>query len=453
MPRVYIVGLIWKVLGSKVVVLTICEGRFDVIGISTIWTLLAYSFRYNPRDHTLACFGGAAPQHACAIAQSLGIRRAFVHRYGGILSAYGMGLADVTCEFSLPTKAGGEVFEIGRVESGSGGKKDDSDVSWINEKYSAQFGQLEAKAKADLLEQNFTEAGILLERYLHMRYKGTDQGIMIAEPKGAADENGYVAAFKSRFKREYGFDLVGRDIVIDDIRVRGVGKAEILTQKEIPRADAKEAENPPISDRTAMYLQMREGVGDGAAAPADKKNSPTTVGRWVKDVPVYMLPDLKWESRVKGPAIIMNNLSTCVIEPECVATITRYGDIDIALPDRGGLNTKQHRTGEGGTEASNAKPITPADVVVEESSTTAEKIECDPITLSVMANRFMSIAEQCGRTLQRTSVSVNIKERLDFSCAIFDSTGGLVANAPHVPVHLGAMADTVRGQVRHPPSS
>ena len=143
---------------------------------------------------------------------------------------------------------------------------------------------------------------------------------------------------------------------------------------------------------------------------------------------MHVLSDLLAGHAVAGPAIVMNGTSTCVVEPGATAHVTEEGDLRIELHDDDAAAAAADAATDGGSDA-------------------AARVACDPITLSVFSNRFMSIAEQMGRTLQRTATSVNIKERLDFSCALFGGDGGLVANAPHVPVHLGAMADTVRAQV------
>ena len=144
---------------------------------------------------------------------------------------------------------------------------------------------------------------------------------------------------------------------------------------------------------------------------------------------MFLIDALGAGTTLEGPAVVMNGTATCVIEPGCVATITEYGDlrIDVDVGKEDGENKRRANAAEA---VGAVLPTSP-----------------DPITLSIFNNRFMGIAEQMGRTLQRTSVSTNIKERLDFSCALFGPEGGLVANAPHVPVHLGAMSSPVRWQI------
>ena len=179
-----------------------------------------------------------------------------------------------------------------------------------------------------------------------------------------------------------------------NLRVRAVAKSPGLQKFTL----AKKGGTPEVEDRTRCYF-MAESSGSG---------------RW-QETPIFRLENLGAGQRLQGPVIVMQNTSTILVEPGCTAEITEYGDVFL------NVETKTFR--EIGTQA-------------------------DPVQVSIFGNLFMSIAEQMGRTLQRTAISTNIKERLDFSCAIFDETGGLVANAPHQPVHLGAMSEAVRQQVK-----
>uniref|UniRef100_A0A7S3G9C2 5-oxoprolinase n=1 Tax=Palpitomonas bilix TaxID=652834 RepID=A0A7S3G9C2_9EUKA len=319
---------------------------------------------FDTSNHVLACFGGAGGQHACAIARSLGIRRIFVHRYSSILSAFGIGLADVVVEKQEPCS---HTFT-------------DEYKDGILKRLEAISGQ----ARHALSEQGFEPARIIVEKYLHLRYEGTDTGVMTMQP----EDGDYLRAFEERYKREFGFTLPDRGVCVDDIRARAIGKSRTPPTVEVPRATS--AAQP--TETTRCYFE----------------------GGW-EEVGVFDLPSLHAGSKVEGPALIMDKNSTIVVEKSCIAIITNEGDVFIEV--------------EGG------KPK----IVTE---------ELDPVQLAIFSHRFMSIAEQCGRTLQRTSVSTNVKERLDFSCAIFGPDGGLVANAPHLPVHLGAMQEAVRYQLR-----
>jgi 5-oxoprolinase (ATP-hydrolysing) len=217
-----------------------------------------------------------------------------------------------------------------------------------------------------------------------MRYEGTDTAVMLAQPP----DNDFERALRQTYIREYGSDLKGRPILIDDIRVRALGKTNRL--RKIPIAPAQD---PPLAEET-VDCYFKDG--------------------WLS-ANIYHLNSLKAGHHINGPAIIIHETTTILVEPDALAEITEFGDVVINV-------TKQK----------------------EEKLDTA----ANPIRLSIFSNLFMSIAEQMGRMLQKTAISTNIKERLDFSCAVFDSNGDLVANAPHVPVHLGAMSDAVKAQIR-----
>ena len=311
---------------------------------------------YDTARHALACFGGAGGQHACAIARSLGMSTVIVHKYAGILSAFGMALADVVHEEQEPT-----ALHYGSPDA--------------SEEIDKRIAKLREKCVANLAKQGFAADQIATEAFLHMRYEGTDCALMCSR----RDNEDYLDTFLSRYQTEFGFTLTGRTILVDDVRVRGTGQSGI----QLTNA-AEQADGPPIADRTAqVYFE----------------------GGW-QDTPVFLMEVLHPGHSLAGPAIIMDSLSTVLVEPGCLARITPAGDIRIAVGSAG------------------AQRIGP---------------ELDTIQLSIFSHRFMSIAEQMGRILQRTSISTNIKERLDFSCALFGPDGGLVSNAPHIPVHLGAM--------------
>ena len=344
---------------------------------------------FNISCHALACFGGAGPQHACAMARALGIKKVYVHRYGGILSAYGLSMADAVVEEQEPAK---EVYAVAKSGGGFDESADPS-ASTRNER----LDYLAKKARSSLMKQGYCEDSVVIEKYLNMRYQGTDNAIMIKESDSGAALP-YAEKFVEQYHREFGFELDGRDILIDDFRVRAVVPGKTL--------------EPPIPTQQL-----------GSPTPAGKTRAYFENG-W-EDVSTYNMEDLEPGHEIKGPAIIFQSISTIVLEIECVATVTSDGDLDIDV-------TQLH---------SNA-PLAASD------ECELEIIE-DPVQLSIFAHRFMGIAEQMGRTLARTAISVNIKERLDFSCALFTSDGGLVANAPHIPVHLGAMQSAVRFQVEY----
>ena len=358
---------------------------------------------FDIKEHALACFGGAAGQHACAIARELGISKIFIHRFSGILSAYGMGLADIVVEKQQPSAS-----VLSEVET---------DI--IQKKLQKKLDSLADEAKTELINQGYKQEQIQIKRYLNLRYQGTDTALMIPEPdrKGplnsvAAKERfkssksspdskrniqthpDFVKAFRETYRREFGFDLIGREIIVDDLRVRAVAKSPGLDKFPL----AKQSGSPLPENHTRCYFISEE----------------TGTGSW-HNTPIFLLEKLGAGMSIDGPAIVMQDTSTILIEPGCSSEITQYGGIVITVATKSYL--------EIGTQA-------------------------DPVQVSIFGNLFMSIAEQMGRTLQRTAISTNIKARLDFSCAIFDETGGLVANAPHQPVHLGAMSEAVRQQAK-----
>ncbi|MBT5795227.1 MAG: 5-oxoprolinase, partial [Deltaproteobacteria bacterium] len=358
---------------------------------------------FDIKEHALACFGGAGGQHACSIARELGISKIFIHRFSGILSAYGMGLADIAVEKQEPAAL---VLNENKKDNG------------LNNLLK-NLEKLAADAKSALLVQGYKTEQIEIKRYLNLRYQGTDTALMIPEAdsvsnydteiancelgisestpelqKNAEKFPDFVSIFRETYRREFGFELTGREIIVDDLRVRAVAKSPGLQKFTLTKKDGI----PQAVDQTKCYF-MSESSGSGS---------------W-HETPIYRLENLGAGQQLQGPAIMMQNTSTILVEPECTAEITEYGDVILSV------ETKTFK--EIGTQA-------------------------DPVQVSIFGNLFMSIAEQMGRTLQRTAISTNIKERHDFSCAIFDETGGLVANAPHQPVHLGAMSEAVRQQVK-----
>ncbi|KAI3543826.1 hydantoinase B/oxoprolinase [Colletotrichum abscissum] len=329
-------------------------------------------------DHVLATFGGAGGQHACDVAEALGVERVVIHRLSSILSAYGMALADLTHEIQRPKAA-----EL-------------SDLS--DKQLTEEFKILMDEATATLVVQGFSDEQIEHELFLNLRYKGTNSSLMIRKPEGSWN---FTRQFVEHHEEEFGF-VLNRDILVEDIRVRALGKT-------------------PDSNVTSVSQALKSV--ETRLVESSKKASTTklyTSGKW-HEVDLFKLEDLAPGERVVGPAIILDQTQTIMIQPSWIATV---------LPRHLLLDKESTSLGS----VSGAVKLS------------AETDEVDPIQLSVFGHRFMSIAEQMGRSLQMTSVSVNIKERLDYSCAIFSPTGGLVANAPHIPCHLGAMSYAVAYQ-------
>jgi 5-oxoprolinase (ATP-hydrolysing) len=334
---------------------------------------------FNAQDHILACFGGAGGQHAFAIARSLGIHKILIHRYAAILSAYGQALADVVdevqepCAYIMNDKTMPKLKEIG--------------------------ARLVNKSRENLKAQGFPDSNINTELYFNLRYKGTDTAIMTLKP--SQDDWNFKKVFLRNYEQEFGFILRDRDIMVDDIRVRGIGKS-IATGQEVKWTNVHKELKKLIRKRKEEHEELVSVYWEAT-------------GR--VDTPIYILKKLVPGDEIAGPALIIDDTSTVAVEPNCTAVVT-----------------SEHIVGFVGKDNTE---------LVE------DEIHCDPIMLSVFGHRFMSIAEQMGRTLQKTSISTNIKERLDFSCALFGPDGGLVANAPHIPVHLGSMQEAVKWQMKH----
>jgi 5-oxoprolinase (ATP-hydrolysing) len=323
---------------------------------------------YDIKSHILSCFGGAGGQHCCEMATELGMKTIFVHRFSGILSAVGMGLADVIEELQEPCALAYNDSTFPDILS--------------------RLHRLDESVKKQLRGNGFSESHVHSEKYLNLRYEGTDSAVMTLQP----DDLNYIKAFEDAYFREFGFNLVGRNVIVDDIRVRGIGSSDQAKSSKVLPSTAPAI---PLAT-TSVYF----------GGNTNRRLSSN----------VFDLAKLSFNHVVHGPSIILNGTSTIVITPGAFGTVTEEGNLIITMDD-----------------------------VSLKSVTT----EMDPIQLSIFAHRFMSIAEQCGRMLQRTSISVNIKERLDFSCALFSGDGGLVANAPHIPVHLGAMQEAVKYQILH----
>ncbi|KAL4881178.1 Hydantoinase B/oxoprolinase-domain-containing protein [Aspergillus karnatakaensis] len=327
---------------------------------------------FETATHHLACFGGAGGQHACPVAASLGISRIIIHKFSSVLSAYGLALAEVVKESQEPMSV--------QYESAKPDLK-------------KKLDDMEQAAVEDMKEQGFSADQVRHERYLNLRYDGSDTSLMILEPE---DDSDFIEKFRSRHRREFGFNS-DRPVLVDDIRVRTIAASKVRDEK-------------------SPLVQLREATISDISTKPDLTTKTYFDGQKERlDTPVYQLDGIEKNSRINGPAIIIDKTQTIVVVPDAVATVL---DTCIVIDLENGKSAAEEAASSG----------------------------IDTIKLSIFGHRFMSIAEQMGRTLQKTSVSTNIKERLDFSCALFSPDGGLVANAPHVPVHLGSMQFAVRYQ-------
>ncbi|XP_074550133.1 5-oxoprolinase [Halichoeres trimaculatus] len=328
---------------------------------------------HDTSQHVLACFGGAGGQHACAIARALGMKTVFIHKYSGVLSAYGLALADVVEEMQEPCSLPYEPNSFKELDQ--------------------RIERLSKRCHDTLHARQFTSGQISTEVFLHLRYEGTDCALMVnasGHPSNAQScrAGDFHSSFTKRYLKEFGFTIPDRPIMVDDIRVRGCGKSGI---KSVYKAKTGHGQAKPVT-QTKCYFE--EGYLDTA---------------------VYLWEELPCSHTIQGPAIIIDKNSTILVEPCCEAHLTEGGDVCMTV------GSDPH---------------------------CALGTELNTVQLSIFSHRFMSIAEQMGRVLQRTSISTNIKERLDFSCAVFGPDGGLVSNAPHIPVHLGAMQETVQFQIK-----
>ncbi len=327
---------------------------------------------HDVTGYVLNCFGGAGGQHACMVADSLGMTTVLVHPFSGILSAFGMGLADIRAHRSRAL-----VRHLdGEAESA----------------LQALESKLEDEVVGELQGQGVTDSDITIFARAHLRYDGTDTPIPIEAMRkdpgaGAAwlALPDLVAAFEAAHRRQFGFIFEGKAIVVESLEVEAVGGGARI---EKPAEDAPLSRPEPVETTT-----MHSAGGRHQAV-------------------IHLRERLARGAVVAGPALLIEPHQTIVVEPGWQAEITGRDNVVLER-----IEALQRRRAVG--------------------------TEADPVMLEVFNNLFMSIAEQMGVTLQNTAYSVNIKERLDFSCAVFDSAGRLVANAPHMPVHLGSMDRSV----------
>lgn len=322
---------------------------------------------HEPQDYVLQCFGGAGGQHACLVAEALGIQRILLHPFSGVLSAFGMGMADQSVVLS-------ETLELPLT---------DSQMLTIQQRIEA----LSLKAQKAITDQVGGVEGVSLQSWLHVRYRSSDQSY----PIETGPVEAVVAAFENQYRRRNAYLSEGDPLMVASISVEALKPAVLPEDTGISQGSptCKEA-----LKRTRFYTQ----------------------GSWVDAV---LLPrsDLGTGEWLEGPAILTEENTTTVVEPGWWATVDLLGNL--LLEYRGIVS----------------RPLTKSAVF-------------DPIRLEVFNNLFMNIAEEMGVQLQSTASSVNIKERLDFSCALFDCEGALIANAPHMPVHLGSMGDSIRTVIR-----
>jgi 5-oxoprolinase (ATP-hydrolysing) len=342
----------------------IAEGFVDIAvgAMANAIKKISVARGYDVTRYALQCFGGAGGQHACRVADALGMNRVFAHPLGGVLSAYGMGLADQSvmreAAIELPlASAMGAVTS--RVEA------------------------LAQEAADELTRQGVSGGHRHVHMRVHVRYEGTDSALVV--PFGSAEQ--IQAAFEAAYRQRFAFLMSERRLVVEAVSVEAIGEGDAPAE---PRFDLNE------SGAASSTATVRLFSG----------------GRWW-DAALVVRESARPGHVIDGPAIIAEKNATTVVEPGWQARVTA---LDHLVLDR--VQLREQRRAIGTT--------------------------VDPVMLEVFNNLFMNIAEQMGLQLQNTAYSVNIKERLDFSCALFDASGNLIANAPHMPVHLGSMSESIK---------
>ena len=352
--------------GTRMTPEAIAEGFIDIAvgNMANAIKKISVARGHDVTAYTLSTFGGAGGQHACRVADALGMSRVFVHPLAGVLSAYGMGLADQT------------VLRERAIEAALSG----ADVASLD----AEVASLEQAAVAELAVQGVEPARMRTVRRAHLRYAGTDSALIV----GYGDAATMRAGFEALYRKRYSFLMPGRDLIVEAISVEAIGVSDD------PGEHALEATRRAVPPAQAHRVKMYSG------------------GAW-HDAALHLREDLRPGDRIDGPAIIAEANATTVVEPEWRAEVT---PLDHLVMTRARARRVRHALGTA----------------------------ADPVMLEVFNNLFMAIADQMGVALQNTAYSVNIKERLDFSCALFDASGNLIANAPHMPVHLGSMGESIK---------
>jgi len=316
---------------------------------------------YDITSYALSCFGGAGGQHACAVADVLGIKTIIIHPFSGILSAYGMGLADTKAERRCSVEK--------------------TLISKTLQDLQQTIMQLEGEARQELLDQGIKASQTKIKHTAHLKYKDTDSTIEVCFQSLDA----MTSVFEKIHREQFGFIMPETELVIEFLEI--------------------EASGGGVGD-----IELKQPIVTGEPIPIEN-NQFYSGGTW-QNANVYHRETLKPGQKINGPTIIIEEIGTIIVERGWDATVNQY------------MHLVLHRSHDVSITIQTGK-------------------KADPVMLEVFNNLFMSIAEQMGVILQKTARSTNIKERLDFSCAVFDGEGSLIANAPHTPVHLGSMDRSV----------
>ena len=342
----------------------VAEGFIDIAvgAMANAIKKISVSRGYDVTQYTLQCFGGAGGQHACRVADALGMTQVFAHPLGGVLSAYGMGLADQSvmreAAIEQPLALGLEAITL-RVDA------------------------LAQEAGDALTRQGVSSGQVRMHKRVHVRYEGTDSALVV--PFGDAAE--IITSFEAAYRQRFSFLMSERRLIVEAVSVEAIGAGDAPDE---PRRPMNPPSPAPVTETVRMFSH----------------------GRWW-DASLVVREHTRPGHLIDGPAIIAEQNATTVIEPGWRARVT---ELDHLVINR--VQAREARVAIG--------------------------TSVDPVMLEVFNNLFMNIAEQMGLQLQNTAYSVNIKERLDFSCALFDAQGNLIANAPHMPVHLGSMSESIK---------
>ena len=349
---------------------SVAQGYLDIAADNMANAIKKISIErgHDVTDYALVCFGGAGGQHACMVADRLGIEHIYVHPHAGVLSAVGIGLADVR--------------QI----------RDETVEQTLNDenlqRLDPRWQELENNGTQYLQNQGIESKAQELRRRLSLRYQGSDTALLV--PAGTNSD--VKAAFETNHAARFGFTSPQTPIIIESLQLEAVGLAEPLSVSETDSQD----EDPLL------------GI------------FPTTMSNKTIDTPFLNRQNLATDTPVTGPAVLVEPNATTVIEPNWQAHVKANGDLFIER-------------------------------IASQNQPPAVGTNVNPVQLEIFNNLFMNIAEQMGVVLENTAVSVNIKERLDFSCAIFDPDGELIANAPHLPIHLGSMSEAIKSVIANNP--
>ncbi|MEM9535692.1 MAG: hydantoinase B/oxoprolinase family protein [Cyanobacteria bacterium P01_E01_bin.45] len=358
---------------------------------------------HNLAEYSLCCFGGAGGQHACAIAATLGIPTIIIHPYAGVLSAYGMGLADL------------RVLQDCAVEAEL--------TPELMPQLAQEVRELAAAGRKQLKGQGIEADRVDVEFKAQLKYAGTDAPLLVAV--GPLDE--MRSQFETLHRQRYGFVMADKTLVVESLSVESIG---YMSAPEVQAGTVSK-------DSTLRAIATVPVYGINTASGANRDLKAPKRGHW-HNTPVFQREALQAGACITGPAIVVESSGTNVIEAGWQATVSDRLDL---ILERVNLEVANPEV----THPEVANQAAPRTAVDRQSAADAVP---DPVLLEIFNNLFRAIAEEMGIALQNTSYSVNIKERLDFSCALFDANGQLVANAPHIPVHLGSMSASVKSLMR-----